>query len=439
MASQTGRQAIDWNTAQRVGELIAGSARLGSPPTGPRPRPQPPKRAPAQRPAAQRPARGQGKRPTDSAMTAPDRSAQELAYDFARRVGEYTGLELPNELPPLEMVDRPAWIAANLLTMRPMLDRVIERLSGEGTDEEGVGDAETEPGDPSGRRGWEARLGPLSGPMRTASGHLQTASETASSSLRVASGHLLGAQLGAVTGILSQRVLGQYDVSLIGEPVTPRLLLLEPNLAAAARNLDIDRGDLTAWVAIHEITHAVQFAGAPWLRGHLGGLLEELLAGLQLANENDLGSLFSRARNGSLDFGRLVERARQGELLRLGLGEERWEIVERLQATMSLIEGHAEHTMDAVGADVLPSLPELRAALTRRRATRGLPWRVLEKLLGLELKMKQYEVGRRFCDAIVGEAGPRMLTIAWRSPEDLPSPDELSEPELWLARVRVPA
>ncbi len=430
MASQTGRRAIDWNTAQRVGELVASSAKLGSPPTGARPRPHPPTRPPAHT---------HEERPTNSAMTAPGRSAQALAYDFAQRVSEYTGLELPNELPPLEMVDRPAWIAANLLTMRPTLDRVIERLSGEDTDEEGVAGADTGPDDPSGRSGWEARLGPLSGPMRTASGHLQTVSETASSSLRVASGHLLGAQLGAVTGILSQRVLGQYDVSLVGEPVAPRLLLLEPNLAATARNLDIDRGELTAWVAIHEITHAVQFAGVPWLRGHLGSLLEELLAGLQLASENDLSALLARVRNGNLDFGKLVERARQGELLRLGLGEERWEIVERLQATMSLIEGHAEHTMDAVGADVLPSLPDLRAALTRRRATKGLPWRVLEKLLGLELKMKQYEVGRRFCDVIVGEAGPRTLTIAWRSPEDLPSPAELNEPELWLARVHVAA
>src|SRR6202020_3445849 len=87
----------------------------------------------------------------------------------------------------------------------------------------------------------------------------------------------------------------------------------------------------------------------------------------------------------------MAERARRGELLRLTLGEDRWALVERMQAVMSLIEGHAEHTMDAVGAEVLPSLPKLRRALNRRRETRGLPWRVLERLLGLELKLKQYE------------------------------------------------
>ncbi len=365
-------RTIDWDTAQRVGELIAGSPPYGGP---------------------------------------PGRSVQPLAHEFARRVGDYTGLDLPAKLPPLEMVDRPGWIAANLLTMRPLLDPLIDRL-GPGGD------------------------GLLSG------------------SLSAASGHLLGAQMGAVTGMLSQRVLGQYDLSLLDPSVTPRLLLLAPNLASAARNLEVDRDDLLAWVAIHEITHAVQFSGAPWLAGHLGGILRELLDGLQIgpagrpSNAGSSGQdgpswlpdpreLLNRARDGELRV--LIERARHGELLRIGLGDERWRLVERMQATMSLIEGHAEHTMDAVGAEFLPSLPRLRAALTRRRESRGLPWRVLERLLGLELKMRQYEVGRRFCDAVVEADGPERLAIAWRSPEELPSTAELAEPALWLQRVRVPA
>ena len=91
------------------------------------------------------------------------------------------------------------------------------------------------------------------------------------------------------------------------------------------------------------------------------------------------------------------------------------------------------------GLHPLDQLPRLRAALTRRRESRGLPWRVLERLLGLELKMRQYDVGRRFCDAVVDAGGPETLAIAWRSPEELPSTAELADPALWLARVRVPA
>ena len=121
--------------------------------------------------------------------------------------------------------------------------------------------------------------------------------------------------------------------------------------------------------------------------------------------------------------------------MRLTLGEDRWALVERMQAAMSLIEGHAEHTMDAIGAEVLPSLPRLRAAMTRRRESRGLPWRVLERLLGLEMKMRQYEVGRRFCDAVVERGGPEALARVWSGPEQLPSGDELEHPARWLART----
>jgi coenzyme F420 biosynthesis associated uncharacterized protein len=363
---------IDWSAAQRVGELVAGS-----PPYG-------------------------GVRAA---------SVEPLARDFAERVSAYSGLELAGDLPALEAVDRPSWIAANLKTMRPLLAPLTDRM-----DED------------SGKL-----LGPLRGPLRSASGLL------------------LGAQVGALTGMLSQRVLGQYDLALLDSSVPPRLLLLAPNLAQAARNLGVDRDELVVWVTIHEITHAVQFTGAPWLRDYLGGLLKELIDGLQVAivgrpsrGDAAAGETDATAAGKSWlaklpdpgELREMVERARRGELLRLTLGEDRWQLVERMQAAMSLIEGHAEHTMDAVGAEVLPSLPRLRAAMNRRRRDRGLPWRVLERLLGLELKLRQYEMGRRFCDAVVEDGGPQALAAAWSGPEALPSTAELEDPGLWIARMR---
>ncbi len=361
--------SIDWRTAQRIGERIAGS-----PPSG--------------------------------GIKAS--AIEPRAYDFARRVSAYSGLELNGELPPLEAVDRATWIAANLKTMRPLLGGLSERL-GEGT-------------------------GPLAGPLRSASGFL------------------LGAQVGGLTGVLAQRVLGQYDLALLDDTVTPRLLLLAPNLSLAARNLSVDRDELVLWVTIHEITHAVQFTGAPWLRAHLGGMLKELIDGLQVSltgrgsdtDEDGTGNGAGKSAGrwtlpklpDPADLREIVERARRGEVLRLTLGEDRWQLVERMQAVMSLVEGHAEHTMDAVGAEVLPSLPALRAAMNRRRESRGLQWRVLERLLGLEMKLRQYEVGRRFCDAVVKEGGPQALARVWSGPEQLPSTDELEHPERWLARTQ---
>ena len=179
-------------------------------------------------------------------------------------------------------------------------------------------------------------------------------------------------QVGALAGMLSQRVLGQYDLALLDPSTPPRLLLLAPNLAQAASSLGVDRDELVLWVSIHEITHAVQFAGAPWLRDYLGGLLKELIDGLKvtLMGGSDDEANGTGGRRASwipsmpklpeaVELREIVERARHGELLRLSLGEDRWALVERMQAAMSLIEGHAEHTMDAVGAEVLPSLPRL--------------------------------------------------------------------------------
>jgi uncharacterized protein (DUF2342 family) len=400
-----GSDTIDWGAAQRIGETIAGVG---------------------------------GRAQYGGGVSAS--TIEPLATDFAERVSEYTGLALPAKLPPLEVVDRPAWIAANLKTMRPLLEPLTEQLGGGSTGSDNGGITSL-----------------VSGPLRSASGLL------------------LGAQVGALTGVLSQRVLGQYDLALLDATVQPRLLLLGPNLAQAAGNLGVDRDELVLWVTIHEITHAVQFGGAPWLRDHLGGMLKELIAGLRLKQDgrspdgdpdpnDDPGANGDAAPSGDTprkddqggwgpngwipklggrgfdpsELRGLIERARSGELLRLTLGDERWQLVEQMQATMSLIEGHAEHTMDAVGAEVLPSLPRLRAALNRRRETRGLPWRVLERLLGLELKMKQYEVGKRFCDAVVQAEGPRALARVWEGPELLPSTAELATPSLWLARTHVP-
>jgi coenzyme F420 biosynthesis associated uncharacterized protein len=350
--------SIDWRTAQRIGERLAGS-----------------------------PPRGEVRAA----------SVEPLARDFAGRVSAYAHLALPAELPPLEVVERPEWIAANLGSMRPLIEPLAERV-GEGA-------------------------GPLAGPLRSASGLL------------------LGAQVGALTGILSQRVLGQYDLALLDATITPRLLLLGPNLAQAARTLDVDREELVTWVAIHEVTHAIQFSGAPWLREYLGGILKELIDGLQvtMAGPSLKGRMPKLPNPG--DLRDLVDRARKGELLRITLGEERWALVEQMQAAMSLIEGHAEHTMDAVGAEVLPSLPRLREAMNRRRRDgyRGLPWRVLERLLGLELKLRQYEVGRRFCDAVVDVGGTDALARAWKGPESLPTQAELEAPAQWLARTRPPS
>lgn len=310
-----------------------------------------------------------------------------LAADAEQRVVAYTGLQPNGALPAPEPVDRPQWADINLAGMRAILEPVADKM------------------------------GPKSGPLR--------------GPIRSAAGGVLAVEVGGLTGILSQRVLGQFELVLLDADSPTRLLFLAPNLLESARKLDVDAEQLVTWVGFHEVTHAVQFTAVPWLRPHLAGLLRELLDGMDVdVDWKQLGAIRDRD---SLDA--LIKTVREEGLVMWLAGPERKELLDRLQATMAVIEGHAEHVMDAVGRDALPDLDQLREALDRRRANRTGPWKLLERLLGLEMKLMQYEVGKRFCDAVVEAEDVAFLHRVWSAPEALPSWAELEDPPAWIARM----
>jgi coenzyme F420 biosynthesis associated uncharacterized protein len=285
--------------------------------------------------------------------------------------------------PPAESVGRAEWSKANLATMRGTLDPLLERLG--------------------------------SGPLQSAGGML------------------IGVEAGGIVGFMGRSVLGQYELALLDPERPPRLLLVAPNLREAARTFEADEAELLEWVVFHEITHAVQFSGVPWLREHVAGLLRELLASVKV--EVDPTALLRLPK--AQDLRALWDAVREGGLVHAVAGAERKALIDRLQAVMALIEGHAEHVMDAAGAAVLPSLPKLREALERRRREKPPLVKLLERLLGLDLKMRQYVVGKRFCDAVVRDWGVEGLNRAWSAPELMPSPEELDDPAAWVRRTQL--
>ena len=117
---------------------------------------------------------------------------------------------------------------------------------------------------------------------------------------------------------------------------------------------------------------------------------------------------------------------------------DRRETLDRVQAVMAVIEGHAEHVMDAVAPDLVPSLPKLRESLDRRRRSQSGLSRLVARLLGLDLKLRQYEQGKRFCDGVVAKGGVEALHHVFSGPEALPSLAELTDPESWLERTATP-
>jgi coenzyme F420 biosynthesis associated uncharacterized protein len=304
-----------------------------------------------------------------------------LCEDAERRVSDYAQHEVRTPLPPPEAVSRAGWADANLGGMRGVLDPLADKISGQAT-----------------------------GPMAAA--------------LRSAGGLVLGAEVGGLVGFLAQRVLGQYEVPPTDPERPARLLFVAPNLEEAAQRLEADAAQMLRWVVLHEVTHAVQFSSVTWLRPHVASLVTELGGALEM--KVDIRTLLSRD---------LVDRLRSEGLVAAALGPERKALMDRIQATMAMIEGHAEHVMDAAGAGVIEGLEELRAKMEQRRHNRPPVMRVIERLLGLEMKMRQYETGKRFCDAVVESAGVAGLNKAWASPESLPTWAEMETPESWLARV----
>jgi coenzyme F420 biosynthesis associated uncharacterized protein len=298
-------------------------------------------------------------------------------------VTEYARLRPDEPPPPAEAVGRPEWCTANLETMRGTLEPLLERLG--------------------------------TGPLQSAGGML------------------IGVEAGGIVGFMGRSVLGQYELALLDPERPPRLLLVAPNLRDAARTFQADEAELLEWVVFHEITHAVQFTGVPWLREHLAGLLRELLASVKV--EVDPMALLRLPK--PQDLRALWDAVREGGLVHAVAGGERKALIDNLQAVMALIEGHAEHVMDAAGASVLPSLPKLREALERRRREKPPLVKLLERLLGLDLKLRQYVVGKRFCDAVVRDWGIEGLNRAWAAPDMLPTLAELDDPASWVRRTQL--
>jgi coenzyme F420 biosynthesis associated uncharacterized protein len=319
---------------------------------------------------------------------APEASAFEHVAgpteESARLVSAYTGLTA-DSLPHAEPVDRPLWIQGNLNSLKTVLDPVADKL-GQG-------------------------MGPLSG------------------AVSAASGALLAVEVGAVSGMLGQRVLGQYEFPILEPEAPARLLFVSPNLAVAASALEAEPEELLRWVALHEVTHALQFGGVPWLRPHIASMVRELLGGLQV----DPVRLMKLPDTS--DFRSLVDKIREGDLATLIVGPERRAALDAMQAFMAVLEGYAEHVMDAVGAEILPNLPELRGAMDRRRRDRSGLLRIFEKLIGMDMKLRQYELGKKFCDAVAKGGRIAALNRVWEGPAQMPTLAELEDPDAWMART----
>ncbi|MEV5782157.1 zinc-dependent metalloprotease [Streptomyces sp. NPDC048448] len=301
---------------------------------------------------------------------------------------------------PVLVVDRPGWVRANVAGFREVLKPLLDKMQE--------------------RRG--------SGPGGTVLGAV--------------GGKVTGVELGMLLSFLSSRVLGQYETFApatrelpAGENGGGRLLLVAPNIVHVERELDVEPHDFRLWVCLHEETHRTQFSAVPWLRDHLEGEIQSFLA----ETEVDPMTVLERIREAaqSLAGGRPEGEEDEGRsLVEIVQTPAQREILARLTAVMSLLEGHADFVMDGVGPDVVASVGEIREKFQQRRAKGASRLDLaLRKLLGLDAKLKQYRDGERFVRAVVGQVGMDGFNRVWTSPNTLPTKTEIAKPADWVARV----
>ncbi|MGW5245293.1 zinc-dependent metalloprotease [Streptomyces sp. NPDC004129] len=302
---------------------------------------------------------------------------------------------------PVLVVDRPGWVRANVAGFREILKPLLDKM--------------------------EQRRGGTPGGVV----------------LGAVGGKVTGVELGMLLSFLSSRVLGQYETFApatrelpAGENGGGRLLLVAPNIVHVERELDVQPHDFRMWVCLHEETHRTQFTAVPWLRDHLEGEIQSFLG----ETDVDPMTVLERIREAvqSLAGGRTEgEEGDDGHsLVELVQTPAQREILGRLTAVMSLLEGHADFVMDGVGPDVVPSVAEIREKFQQRRA-RGASRLdlALRKLLGLDAKLRQYRDGERFVRAVVEQVGIDGFNRVWTSPNTLPTKAEIGKPADWVARV----
>ncbi|MGG2466066.1 zinc-dependent metalloprotease [Streptomyces sp. RGM 3693] len=309
------------------------------------------------------------------------------------------GEAAPHDTPVL-VVDRPGWIRANVAGFRAVLKPLLAKME-------------------------DRRSSTPGGAVLGAVG-----------------GKVTGVELGMLLSFLASRVLGQYETFAPASRNLPagtqggRLLLVAPNIVHVERELDVAPHDFRLWVCLHEETHRTQFSAVPWLRDHIEGEIQSFLA----ETDVDPGTLLERLREAAQSLAGAKPEGEESDegrsLVDLVQTPAQREILGRLTAVMSLLEGHADFVMDGVGPEVVPSVAEIREKFQKRRASgAGRLDVALRKLLGLDAKLRQYRDGERFVRSVVEEVGMDGFNRIWTSPNTLPTKQEIAKPADWVARV----
>jgi coenzyme F420 biosynthesis associated uncharacterized protein len=346
-------EPVDWAVAQRLGQKIAG------------------------------------RDPLEKSYLAASMPADfsEITIRAEELVAEFTGLHPPGSPAPAKVLDRQAWIEANVASFRRTLEPYTTKI----------------------------------------------AERMAQSSFAPVGRRAAGAEVGLLLGFLAQRVLGQYDLlgaeDLAGDD--DAIYYVGPNILGLEKRFGFRPRDFRMWIALHEVTHRIQFRGVPWMKEYFLGLVEESLSMIE-PNPRRLMQALERAAASARKGRNPLDES--GGIVGLFATDEQRALIDRIQALMSILEGHANFVMDHVGVEHVTGQARMSAVLSARRQSGG-AGKQFRKLIGLDMKMRQYETGQQFINEVDERHGRVAVDALWQGPESLPTLAELEDPDRWAARV----
>jgi len=320
-----------------------------------------------------------------------NRYYSELVSRAVPIIEEYSHTSFPRDLDTVRVVSRTDWADANIVSFKQLFEP-IERLNRE-------------------------------------------AQQKSSAFAQMVMGNInqtvISAEVGLLLGYLGRRVLGQYDLSLLGkEPVNGKVFFVEPNINMTIQNMNVDGDEFRLWIALHETTHAFEFESHPWLRDHFNSILEKYFSLIT----DDLGRL---KQNGGIAgyFRRFRENEAKGGWIERVMTPEQHVLFEHLQALMSIVEGYSNHMMNAIGAKLMPNYEQIKYRMDHRSSNKTIIDKLFVRLTGMNLKMEQYRLGEIFVDSVVEKKGIDFANLMWAEEKYLPTLQEVKEPQLWIDRV----
>jgi coenzyme F420 biosynthesis associated uncharacterized protein len=246
---------------------------------------------------------------------------------------------------------------------------------------------------------------------------------------------LVSAELGVLLGYLARRVLGQYDLALLGrEPLetSGNLYFVQPNIVNTERTLGVPPDQFRLWLALHETTHAFEFEAYPWVRDHMNSMIEEYFTFLTKDIEylkrgiSGLRSFWERAQSRGEPNASWIE---------LIMSPEQRRLFSRMQAMMAVVEGYSNYIMNAVGRDLMPDYELIHRRFENRQKQRSNAEQLFIRLTGLDIKLEQYRLGESFINEVAHRQGRAFVQRVWEGPEMLPSLAELRQPDTWISRI----